>query len=158
MLELFTQHTVNVAQAEDLVEWRIGSNAVRLYYPTCFKIAAGIRVAGKMAMAHECENVVLWRKLAKYEADTPFGPVHREYRRSGRLSNLKAWRVDIEGSLVAVYLDDFVAKFHFADALVIQAWMNVAARQAKAWAGDDTTGLIITARLTDAEENYKRVA
>jgi len=153
MRGLFTQETVNVAQALDLVQWTLGDRKVRLYYPTCFKIAGGIRVAAKQCMGIGGDNARLWRALAEYEADAPPIRAHREYRRSGHLSNLKAWRVDVEGELVAVFLDDLVAKFHYADALLIQASLHRAAQQAKAWAGDHASALVMTARLTDASEN-----
>lgn len=147
---LFKYEQINVAYAMDLVDWTIGSNKIRLYYPTCMKLAGGIRVAGKAAITNAGENVRIWRDLAEYELEQPIQRVHHEYRRSGELSNLHAWRVDVEGSLVVVYLDEFVAKFHCTDALIIQAVLVVAGKQAKAWAGDDSTSLIMTARLTNA--------
>lgn len=150
MKGLFTRERVNVAQALDLVEWTLGDRKIRLYYPTCFKIAGGLRVAGKAGVDAAGGNVSLWRELAKYKLEAPFNRVHHEYRRSGFLSNLEAWHIDVEGELVVAYLDDLVAKFHCTDALIFQAWLDVAARQAKAWAGDDYDGLILTARLTNA--------
>ncbi len=158
MKGLFTQEQVNVAQGKDLVEWTLGSRRIRLYYPTCFKLSGALRVGGKAALEAAGGNPALWRELAKYELEAPFLPVHHEYRRSGYLSNLKAWKVDVEGELVVVYLDDLVAKFHCTDALIVQAWLDVAARNAKAWAGDDYTGLIMTARLTDATPDKKASA
>ncbi len=152
---LFKYHQINVAYAMDLVDWTIGSNKIRLYYPTCLKLAGGIRVAGKAAIVNAGESVTLWRDLAEFELKQPIQKLHREYRRSRELSNLHAWRVDIEGSLVAVYLDDFVAKFYCTDALRIQAALMVAGRQAKAWAGDDSTALIMTARLHNATPESK---
>lgn len=150
MKGLFTQEQVNVAQAMDIVEWTLGDRKIRLYYPTCFKISGALRVGGKAALDAAGGNVALWRELAKYELEAPFERVHHEYRRSGFLSNLEAWRIDVEGELVIAYLDDLVAKFHCTDALIFQAWLDVAARNAKAWAGDDYTGYVMTARLTDA--------
>ncbi len=147
---LFKYQQINVAYTMDLVDWTIGSNKVRLYYPTCLKLAGGIRVAGKAAITNAGENVKIWRDLAKFELEQPIQHMHREYRRSGELSNLTAWRVDVEGPLVVVYLDDFMAQFYCVDALRIQAALDIAGRQAKAWAGDDSTALIMTARLTNA--------
>ena len=150
MKDLVTLKKINVAHAMDLVEWTLGDNKIRLYYPTCFKIAGALRVAGKAGVNAAGGNVKLWRELARYELAAPFSPVHSEYRRSGHLSNLKEWRVDVEGELTTIYLDNLVAKFHCTDALICQAWLDVAARQAKAWAGDDSTAFIVTGRLTDA--------
>ena len=144
---------VAVAQALDLVQWTLGDRKIRLYYQTALNLAGAMRVAAKACMGIGGENSRIWRDLAKYERDAPPIVYHREYRRSGELSNLKAWRVDVEGELVAVYLDDLVAKFEFDLALMAQAALHRAAQQAKGWAGDDSTAFVITARLTDAAEN-----
>lgn len=152
---LFKYEQVNVAYAMDLVDWTIGSNKVRLYYPTCLKLAGGIRVAGRAGITNAGENVRIWSDLANFELRQPSPHMHSEYRRSGELSNLIDWRVDVEGPLVVVYLDDFVAKFHCTDALQIQAALMVAGKQAKAWAGDDSTAMIITARLHNATPESK---
>ncbi len=149
MENLFIQEDINVAHALDLVEWTLGDRRIRLYYSTCFKIAGALRVAGKAGLVAAGGNIKLWRELALYGLHSS-GSVYREYRRSGYLSNLKEWRVDVEGELVIIHLDDLVAKFHCIDALVCQAWLDRAARQAKAWAGDDSTGFIVTGRLSDA--------
>jgi len=147
---IFTLKKVNVAQAKDLVQLELASDKIRLYYPTAVKIAAGMRVAAKAGITVAGGNVSLWRDLAKYELEAPIVPMHGEYRRSGHLSNVSHWQVDVEGQLVVLVVDELTAKFHCTDALIIQSWLNVAARQAKAWAGDDSTSLIITARLTAA--------
>ncbi len=150
MENIFTQEKVNVAQALDLVEWTLGDRKIRLYYQTCFKIAGALRVAGKVGIDAAGGNVSLWRELARYELEAPFAPTYFEYRRSGYLSNLREWRVDVEGELAVIYLDDLIAKFHCTDALIFQAWLDVAARRAKAWAGDDSTSFIVSGRLTNA--------
>lgn len=150
MGSLFTWENINVAHALDLVEWTLGDRKIRLYYPTCFKISSALRVASKAGVVIAGENVKLWRELARYELEAPFTPVHGEYRRSGYLSNLKKWRVDVEGELIIIHLDDLVVKLHCTDALICQAWLDVAARRAKAWAGDYSTAFIVTGRLTDA--------
>lgn len=150
MKQLLSQKRVNVAQALDIVQLEFASNKIRLYYPTAVKIAAAMRVAGKAGITAAGGNVSLWRDLAKYELEVSVIPMHGEYRRSGHLSNVSHWQVDIEGELVVLILDDLTAKFHCTDALIVQSWLNMAARQAKAWAGDESTALIVTARLTDA--------
>ncbi len=150
MKNIFTQENINVAQALDIVELTLGDRKIRLYYPICFKIASTLRVAGKSGVNTAGGNTKIWRDLARYELESSFAPVHTEYRRSEYLSNLKKWRVDVSGELVILYLDELVAKFHCTDALILQAWLDVAARKAKAWAGDDSTAFIVTGRLTAA--------
>ena len=151
MRDLFTQETVTVGQAMDLVQWQLGSNKVRIYYPTAFKLAGQIRVCAKAAVALAGGNAALWRDLAKYELEKPLQPLHREYRRSGHLSNLSHEPyVRVAGELVVVQLDKLQAKFHCTDALIVQAMILRAAREAKQWAGDGSRAVILSAHLTNA--------
>ncbi len=151
MRGLFTQETMQVGQAKDLVQWTLGDRKVRIYYPTVFVMAGEIRVFAKAAVELAGDNPRLWRDIAKYEAEEPLTPLNREYRRSGHLSNLKHRpQVDIEGELVKVQLDDLVAKFHCVDALRVQAMLMRCARCAKRWAGDASRQFILTARLHNA--------
>ena len=156
MAHVFTREHVNVRQAMDIVEWQLGTHKVRLYYQTTIELLHGMRVAAKAAMRHEGNAVALWRDHAKIDQSPSIVPLHHEYRRSGHTSNVKTWRVDVEGSLVAVYLNELEARFHWTDALYFQAWLRTAARQAKNWAGDSSRQLRSTALLTDAEDSYKR--
>ena len=151
MRGLFTQETMQVGQAMDIVQWRLGDRKVRLYYQTAIRTAAKIRVFAKAAIEAAGGNSRLWREIAKYEAEEPLTPLHPEYRRSGHLSNLKHIPlVDIEGELVTVQVDDLIAKFHCTDALRVQAMLTRSARCAKRWAGDGAREFILTARLHNA--------
>lgn len=151
MRGLFTQETVLVGQVLDLVQWQLGDRKVRIYYQTAFPMFSQIRVFAKAAVDLAGGNTRLWRELAKYENAEPNVPLHPTYRRSECLSNLKTIpRVDIEGELVVVYLDDLVAKFHCVDALKVQAAGMQAARDARRWAGDGSRDLVLTARLHNA--------
>ncbi len=156
MAHVFTRERVNVRQAMDIVEWQLCSNKVRLYYQNTIEILHGMRVAAKAAMRHEGNAVSAWRDHAKIDRTPSIVPLNPEYRRSGFASNVKTWRVDVEGALVVVYLNELEARFHWTDALYFSAWLRTAARQAKNWAGDSTRQLRSTALLTDAEDNYKR--
>ena len=151
MRGLFTQETMQVGHALDLVQWQLGDRKVRLYYPTTIKMAGLIRVFAKAAVELAGDNPRLWREIAKYEAEEPLTPLNREYRRSGHLSNIQHIPlVDIEGELVTVQLDDLMAKFHCTDALRVQAMLLRSARCAKRWAGDGSRQLLLTARLHNA--------
>ncbi len=157
MRGLFTTETVLVGHALDLVQWQLGDRKVRLYYPTAFKLFSHIRVYAKGAVTLAGENTRLWRELAKYEDAAPVVPLNPEYRRSGVLSNIKHKpRVDLEGDLVVVQLDDLIAKFHCTDALIVQAMGMAAARNAKRWAGDGARDLQLTCLLTDATPDPTR--
>ncbi len=151
MRGIFTQETMQVGQAKDIVQWQLGDRKVRIYYPTTLVMAGEIRVFAKAAVELAGDNPRLWREIAKYEREEPLTKLHPEYRRSGFLSNLKHRpKVDLEGELVTVQLDDLVAKFHCVDALRVQAMLVRSARCAKRWAGDASRSLILTARLTNA--------
>lgn len=151
MRGLFTQETMQVGHAKDLVRWQLGDRKVWLYYPTTIKMAALIRVFAKAAVEIAGDNPRLWREIAKYEAEEPLTPLNPEYRRSGYLSNLKHIPlIDIEGELVTAQLDDLVAKFHCVDALRAQAMLTRSARCAKRWAGDGSRTILLTARLHNA--------
>lgn len=153
---VFTAETVLIGYVKDLVQWQLGDRKVRLYYPTAFKLFAEMRVYAKGAVTIAGGNTRLWRELAKYEDAPPDVPLNREYRRSGHLSNLTTWDVDLEGELVVVQLDDLIAKFHCTDALIAQAMGTMAARNAKRWAGDGARDLVLTALLTDARLEHAR--
>jgi hypothetical protein len=135
----------------DLVRWRLGSHKIRLYYPTAYKLAGQMRVVAKTAVELAGGNRKLWRAVALYDLEPSTVALNREYRRSGLLSNLKNTpTVDIDGELVIVQLDDLRATFHCTDALMAQAMLLRAARDAKRWAGDAQRVRMLSAFLTNA--------
>ena len=151
MRNLFTQEKVKVGNGMDLVQWQLGEHKIRLYYLTAYKLAGQIRVVAKAAVNLAGGNPALWRSLAAYDLEPSRVPLHREYRRSGFLSNLKTIpTVDIDGELVVVQLDELEATFHCTDALIVQAMLLRAARDAKRWAGDAQRVRILSAFLTNA--------
>ena len=155
MKDLFTAKQVNVAQALDIVQLQLGSNKIRLYYQTTFKICSSLQGATKFAMRHEGNKPDLWNKLAAYDRSECSVKLHREYRRSGYVTNLTNWEVAFEGSLVILKLDDLTAKFYYPDAARLNVMLRRAAKQAKHWAGDRSRIWNTYARLSDAEENDK---
>jgi len=155
MKDLFTAEQVNVQQGLDLVQLQLGSNKIRLYYQTVFKICSSLQGASKLAMQHEGVNASLWAKLAVYDSTDVGVPLHFEYRRSGNVANLTNWKVAFEGALVVLTLDDLTAKFHYTDAAKLTVWLRRAAKQAKNWSGDRSRQWSTFAHLSDAEENDK---
>ncbi len=154
MKDLFTSEQVNVQQALDIVRLILGDNKIRLYYQEVFKLCSDIQGCAKIAMAHEGMPPDFWHKIAVYDRQTIDTPLNRTYRRSRYHSNVyKPITVDVEGSLVVLYIDDLVAKFHFKHAAQLCVWLRRAAKQAKNWAGDRSKILTTFARLTTAEEN-----
>lgn len=155
MKDLFTAEQVNVQQGLDLVRLQLGSNDIRLYYQTVFKICSSLQGASKLAMQHEGNKPELWAKLAQYDRADIGVPLHFEYRRSGLVTNLTNWKVAFEGALVVLTLDDLTAKFHYTDAAKLTVWLRRAGKQAKNWAGDKSRQWSTFAHLSDAEENDK---
>ena len=107
-------------------------------------------MAAKAAMRYEGNKVSKWREFSEID-ESSVVPIHPEYRRSGHTSNLKKWSVSFDGPLVVLQLDELTAKFHYSDAFHLQAWLRVAARQGKNWAGDTSRALRATALLSDAQ-------
>ncbi len=139
----------------DLVQLQLGSDKIRLYYQTTFKICSSIQGAIKFAMGHEGVRPEVWHKINVYDRTDLETPLHHEYRRSGHSTNIKDWNVAFEGSLVVLTFDTQAYKMHFSDAVWIYAWLRRAAKEAKHWAGDRSRIYNTYANLRDAEENDK---
>lgn len=146
---------MRVQQGMDLVQLQLGSDKIRLYYQTTFKICAALMGSVKFAMRHEGERPALWEQLSTYDRASVKVPLHREYRRSGHMTNIKDWEVSFEGSLVILTFDGRFYKMHYSDGIKLYAWLRRAAKEAKHWAGDRGRVYSTFARLTDAEANDK---
>jgi hypothetical protein len=155
MKDLFTfQHDL-VRQGMDLVELRLGSNKVRLYYHDVFTICSKLQGNATFALRYERNHPKLWAELNKYEREPIATPLHPTYRRSGLVSNVKVYKISFKGPLVILQFNELVAKFHYSDVPRLRAHLRRAAKQAKRWAGDDSQQWNIFARLTTAEDNDK---
>lgn len=55
-----------------------------------------------------------------------------------------------EGELVALTIGNVTLRIHYADALEISQWIRMAAKRAKATAGDATRNWALAANLSDA--------
>jgi hypothetical protein len=146
---------INVQQGMDLVQLQLGSDKIRLYYPTTFKLCVGLMGSIKFAMRHEGVRPGLFEQLNTYDRTNFKNPVHHEYRRSGLMSNFDKWDVGFEGSLVKLTFDDEYYMTHYSDGILVYAWLRKAAKEAKRWAGDRGRMFSTFARLTSAEEDDK---
>jgi len=155
MLNLFKQEQINVQQGLDIVQLQLGSDKIRMYYPTTFEICSAMQGAIKFAMTHEGLRPKFWHELNKYDRANLSVPLHKGYRRSTYVSNFKDWEVAFEGSLVVLTFDDEFYKMHFSDAAFVYAWLRRAAKECKHWAGDRSRIYNTYAKLTDAEANDK---
>ncbi len=155
MQDLFKLEQINVQQGKDLVQLHLGSNAIRLYYQTTFKLCAKMAGCIKFAMRHEGIKPEIWHELNVYDRKRIKTKLHHEYRRSGYSANVTLWDVDFEGSLIVLTFDTKPFKMHFSDAVKIYAWLRGAAKEAKHWAGDRSRIYSTSAMLRDAEENDK---
>ncbi len=159
MSEIFTIERVDVQSVHDLVVWQMGSHAIKLYYQTTIEIVNATRLAAKLAMRHEGNQIPDWRDILAVVTDDeaipsviPLNPI---YRRTEERSNIKAWAVVWEGALVVYKFDELTAKYHYTDALRVMQLLRYRAKCAKHWAGDPNRGLRVVAYLNDAEENYQ---
>ncbi len=155
MPRLFKPAQINVQQGMDLVQLQLGSDKIRLYYQTTFKICAGLMGSTKFAMRHEGVRPKLFEELSIYDRTNYKNPIHHEYRRSGHVTNIETWDVGFEGSLVKLTFDDQFYMMHYEHAILLYAWLRKAAKEAKRWAGDRGRVFSTFARLTDAEEDDK---
>jgi len=130
-------------------------------YQTAFKILNGVCAAAKHAMRYEAVANKHWRTLAHIDVDTVTFRAAAEPRRSTLRSNVSNWRVDVDNQLIVLYFETrnnkkaLTVKMHYSDALQWYTMARLSAREAKAWAGDDTKAMQATAHLTDAAENAK---
>ncbi len=139
----------------DLVEANLGGSPILLYYQEVLDICMKIRGLATFALRYERNPPTLIRELEDYER-TPFeNTLSPVYRRSGLMTNVKTWKVTQENQLVVLRFNDQYFKFHYADAVVLHAWLGHAAKEAKRWAGDSSRQWRVFARLTDAEDNDK---
>ena len=152
---ILTQQQVSVKQGMDLVELHLGDRSILLYYQTVFEICMKIRGLATFALRYERNSPKLLRELEKYDQEPISEPLSPVYRRSGLAANVDAWNVTYEKQLVVLQFNDQIFKMHYADAIVLHAWLGRAAKQAKCWAGDSSRQWRIFARLTDAEDNDK---
>ncbi len=146
---------INVQQGMDLVQLQLGSDKIRAYYQTTFKICAALMGSIKFAMRHEGVRPGLFEELNTYDRTNFKNPIHHEYRRSGLMANFDKWDVGFEGSLVRLTFDNVPYMTHYSDGILVYAWLRKAAKEAKRWAGDRGRVFSNFARLTSAEENDK---
>jgi hypothetical protein len=159
MDDLLLKSHYRVTTTNDIVVLTLGSHTIKLFYQTAFEIAAGMRLAAKMAMRHEGVRTEKWREILREVApQKPKVPrPNRVFRRSNEQCNISNWRIDWDQQLVRVVFDDLTASLHYTDALRLHVLIREFARVAKAWAGDEGKTTRMLAHLTDAEANDKFV-
>jgi hypothetical protein len=161
MSAIFTLEQVSTSPRFEFVAMRFRDQTPLVPYPTAFKILNGVCMAAKHAMRYEAVANKYWRTLAYIDVDTVTFRAAREPRRSNLKSNVSNWRVNIENQLIVLYFETrnnkkaLVVKMHYADALQWYTMARLSAREAKAWAGDDSKNMQATAHLTDAAANAR---
>ena len=140
-----------------MVGLKFGPQRFLLYYQTAFKIAAGILMSAKIAAQYEGVRPETWSETLKYQQQRPTVPKHREYRRTTEVPNFKTWKVGGERNLVVLTFDQEIIKIHYSEAFVLYGMVRLAAKNAKAWAGDTSRQWTTRAVLVDAEQNDKFV-
>lgn len=154
---ILQSHTVGAVSDKDIVVLTLGTHEIRLYYQTTFEVVNGLRLAAKIALRHEGLQMPDWR--AVLDTVKPQLPAriktYKGYRRSDMLTNVDTWKVQWNGSLVVVKFNELTAELHYSDALRLHLLLRAAAKNAKAWSGDDAKQMRVSAYLNDAEDNYK---
>lgn len=153
--KVLTIDKCNVKQGMDLVELRLGDRRILLYYQTVLDLCMKIHGLATFALRYERNPPTLIRELDAYAQEPLTNELSPVYRRSGLTTNVGKWKVAYENQLVVLYFDDQIFRLHYADAVVLHAWLGRAAKEAKRWAGDSGRQWRVFARLTDAEENDK---
>ena len=157
MSEILQPHRVDAGSTYDIVNLYLGTHKLNLFYQSAFEIVNSIRMASKLSMRHEGNQIPDWREILKsVQSELPKRVKrHQGFRRSNETSNVKKWSVAWEGALVILTFDELTCKMHYSDGLRLHALLRQAAKNAQAWAGDETKAMRMTAYLNDAEENYK---
>lgn len=161
MSAVLTLEHVSTSPRFEFVAMRFRDQTPMVPYQTAFKMLNAVCMAAKHAMRYESLHNKHWRTLAHIDVDTVTFRAAREPRRSSLRSNVSNWRVDIENQLIVLYFETrnnkkaLTVRMHYADALQWYTMARLSAREAKAWAGDDTKAMQATAHLTDAEANAK---
>lgn len=154
MDELLIKQNIAVETDCDRVVLRVARVSFPMPYADGFKIAAYLRLACKGSMRISGESIKDWRKRSELSYHPDVGEVSPERRTT--LTERINWLIGVEGELVTMHFGNNIIKLHFSDALRVAAWIKLGAKKAKRWAGDTSKSMTSLARLSDAEENYKR--
>ena len=155
MTDVLTKQACTASALYDMVGLKFGPNEFLLYYQTAFKIAAGILMSAKEAARYEGVHPSIWSKQLKMEQQVPLTKKHWEYRRTTATPNFRDWKIGGERNLVVFTFDHEAIKMHYSDAFTLYKMVRVAAKNAKAWAGDSSRQWTTRAVLHGAEENDK---
>ena len=135
---------------DDMVQIRLGAIRPLMPYGAALELAAHLRVACKEAMPFYAAPPRSWRDLDTEDLDDCPRP-HRGFRRSTRVPNYRAWSCHARRApLITVVFDGVETDLDLEFAIRIHVSIRRAGRRAKAWAGDRSKTLRITARLSDA--------
>lgn len=148
MSELLQRMRIDVAADNDVVVLSVGHASLRFGYPTAFKIAQGLRVAGKHAMRNAGIPVNTHRAVGDFDTNLPAAPLHPEYRRTAEPLAGQPWRVDVENTRVALHIGNTALRVDHDAALQMATWLRMRAKEAKRWAGDTSRTMRIAGTLT----------
>lgn len=153
MSDVFLKESVTSSADLDMVLFTFGEHLVLVPYQAAFEILAGVKLAGKMASRVDGLDPQAWRELAHVNNSSRNLTPNRRFRRSNKMSNVKAWSVKFEGRLVVLVFNELIVKLHYSDALTWYTGARLSAREAQAWAGDTKRQMRAVGYLNDAAEN-----
>lgn len=133
----------------DLVDLRVRDALFRFPYAAGFEIEQALRQTAKVVFRAIGQDPAVWRDETPDDLEDQPAPA-RFARRSELIPNVRAWRVYIAGNLVGLEFDGVGYEIEPALALKLSHGIRRASRRAKAWAGDTTKHIRMSATLEDA--------
>lgn len=157
MGEVLTYRQVDASSALDMVGLKFDHDRLLMYYQTAFRMAAALCMAAKLAGRYEGVHPRMYRDFVHLPGLSGRPRLNREYRRSRHMPNFDIWKVGGKQNLVFMQFDkdELIVWMHYADAFKLYTRFRHAAREAKAWAGDEGRQWTTRAHLADAEHNDK---
>ena len=153
MDDLLTSQNISVETDLDRVVLTFNRLSFLIPYAEGFKISHGISSGCRECMRLCREPRKNWRDWLQLGDDIVIPEVN--HRRRHTLTRKFNWRVAADGELIHLWMGNNRVGFHFESGFKISAWLRLASKQAKHWAGDTGKSWCLTGCLTDAETAYK---
>ena len=150
---LLTKQNISVKSEHDRVILSIGRTDFTLPYAVSFKIAQGLKVAGKHSLRMSGGNIKDWRQYATLDEYPLIKPVSTEKRKT--LTGRFTWSVRVDRERVFLDIGNNELQVNFQTALKISELIRSCGKAAKRWAGDTGRMLHGAGWLSDANKNER---
>ena len=153
MDDLLTKQNISVETDFDRVVLTFNRSSFLIPYAEGFKISSGIASGCRESMRLCREPRKNWRDWMVLDGEIDIPEVSPKRRHT--ITKKFDWRVVVNGELIHLWMGNNGVGFHFESGFKISAWLRLASKQAKHWAGDTGKSMYVTGWLTDAEQIYK---